>query len=85
MKLVYIANARIPGEKAHPYQIVQMCEAFGAVGADLTLLYPARVNRGEMDTTDIWPYYGVERTFEAIRLPVIELYPAVERLPRLPC
>ena len=28
MKLVYIANARIPSEKAHPYQVLKMYEAF---------------------------------------------------------
>jgi len=27
MKLIYIANARIPTEKAHGIQIMKMCEA----------------------------------------------------------
>ena len=28
-KLIYIANARIPTEKAHGIQIMKMCESFG--------------------------------------------------------
>lgn len=81
MKLIYAANARIPSEKAHPYQIVQMCEAFAAAGADVTLIYPARRNPPDLDTGDIWAHYGVERTFRAERIPVLDLYSLAERLP----
>jgi hypothetical protein len=56
MRLIYIANARIPSEKAHPYQIVQMCEAFAANSAEVSLLYPKRSNPPELQTTDIWNY-----------------------------
>jgi len=81
VKLIYPANARIPSEKAHPYQIVQMCEAFAAAGADVTLIYPARRNPPDLDTGDIWAHYGVERTFRAERIPVVDLYPLAWRLP----
>lgn len=30
MKIIYIANARIPTEKAHGIQIMKMCEAFAS-------------------------------------------------------
>lgn len=81
MRLFYTANARIPSEKAHAYQIVQMCEALAAAGADVTLLYAGRRNRPSMQTDDIWGYYGVERRFSAERLGVIDLYLLAERLP----
>ena len=81
MKLIYAANARIPSEKAHPYQIVQMCEAFAAAGADVTLIYPARRNPPGLATGDIWEHYGVERSFAAERLPVLDLHPLAARLP----
>ncbi|NDJ52026.1 MAG: hypothetical protein GYB68_02950, partial [Chloroflexi bacterium] len=55
MDILFIANARIPSEKAHAFQIVQMCEAFAAHGAAVTLLYPAR--RTKPDITDIWGHY----------------------------
>lgn len=81
MKLIYAANARIPSEKAHPYQIVQMCEAFSALGAEVTLLYPSRRNPAEMRTDDIWGYYDVPKTFRAEKLACLDVYPVAERLP----
>lgn len=81
MRLIYAANARIPSEKAHPYQIVQMCEAFAGAGADVTLLYAGRRNPPHLRTEDIWGYYGVERNFAAERIPVVDLYPLAGRLP----
>jgi hypothetical protein len=41
--MLYIANARIPSEKAHPYQILKMCEAFENDGMDVELVVPFRV------------------------------------------
>ena len=81
MRLIYAANARIPGEKAHPYQIVQMCEAFAKAGADVTLLYASRRNPPSLRTTDIWGFYGVERVFAAERIACLDVYPVAERLP----
>jgi glycosyltransferase involved in cell wall biosynthesis len=81
MKLIYTANARIPSEKAHPYQIAQMCEAFAEAGAAVTLLYANRRNPPELDTDDIWGYYGVAHNFEAERLACLDVYPLAERLP----
>lgn len=40
--LVYIANARMPTEKAHGIQIAKMCEAFIEQGISLELLVPSR-------------------------------------------
>jgi len=81
VKLIYPANARIPSEKAHPFQIVQMCEAFAANGAEVTLLYPNRRNPPALRTDDIWAYYGVTRNFATERLPCLDVYPVAERLP----
>jgi hypothetical protein len=38
MRFTYIANARIPSEKAHPYRILKMCEAFAQNGAEVELV-----------------------------------------------
>lgn len=81
MKLIYTANTRIPSEKAHPYQIVQMCEAFAQNGAEVTLLYANRVNTPDLRTDDIWAFYAVERNFQAERLWVLDLYSVARRLP----
>jgi len=72
VKLIVAANARIPSEKAHPYQIVQMCEAFGQAGAEATLLLPDRRNR--LATDDVAAHYGVEQAFAIEYLPVLDVY-----------
>ena len=41
-KLIYIANARIPTEKAHGIQIMKMCEAFAGLGVDVEIIVPKR-------------------------------------------
>ncbi len=80
VRLIYAANARVPSEKAHPYQIVQMCEAFADAGADVTLLYARRRNPPDLNTLDVWKHYGVQRNFAAERLPCLDLYPLARRL-----
>ena len=42
-KVIYIANARLPTEKAHGYQIMKVYEAFAKNGRDVELLVPFRV------------------------------------------
>lgn len=44
MKILYIANSRIPTEKAHGLQIMKTIEAFLETGQDVTLLIPRRKN-----------------------------------------
>jgi len=39
-KLIYIANARMPTEKAHGIQIMKMCEAFIDVESGVELVIP---------------------------------------------
>ena len=48
MKLLYLANIRLPTEKAHGLQIMQNCEAFADVGAEVTLWCARRVNTPEL-------------------------------------
>lgn len=71
MKLIYIANARIPTEKAHGVQIVKMCEAFARQGIDVELVLPYRINP---IAQDLFEYYGVERgLFSVTTIPSIDL------------
>lgn len=74
MKLLYVANIRLPTEKAHGLQIVQNCEAFAAAGADVTLWIARRVNTPELrGVRDVWAHYGVQRNFSLRRLPCLDL------------
>ncbi|MEO8606886.1 MAG: glycosyltransferase family 4 protein [Chloroflexota bacterium] len=77
-KLLYIANIRMPTEKAHGLQIAQNCEAFADAGAEVELWVARRVNTPELgEITDIWAHYGVKRNFTLRRIPCIDLLPLV--------
>lgn len=85
MKLLYLANIRLPTEKAHGLQIMQNCEAFADAGAEVRLWVARR-----WDTTatgkirDPWAHYGVKRNFSLHRLPCIDLIPLVPERTDLP-
>ncbi|MEK9164705.1 MAG: glycosyltransferase family 4 protein [Chloroflexota bacterium] len=74
MKLAYITNARIPSERANAMQTVQMCAAFAAAGAEVTLYHPARRNLPEFESVDLWDYYGVPRVFTRVVVPCVDLF-----------
>ena len=81
MKLTYLANVRLPGEKAHANQVVQMCAALAAAGAQVELIHPRRQNYPQFRSiVDIWTYYGVPRAFEHRAVGSIDLFNAFNRL-----
>jgi len=61
MKILYIANVRMPTEKAHGVQIMSMCESFAHVGADVELIVPTRKTA---ITDDPFAYYGLQKNFK---------------------
>lgn len=63
MKLLYLANIRMPTEKAHGVQIAKACEAFAAAGAGVELVVPRRYTPIKEDS---FTYYGIKTPF-AIR------------------
>ncbi len=73
-KLLYIANIRLPTEKAHGLQIIQNCEAFADSGVDVTLWATRRVNTPRMRAVaDVWDFYGVKHNFTILRIPTLDL------------
>ena len=80
MKLLYLSNNRLPTEKAHGLQIVQMCEALAEAGYTVTLAAPRRVNTPEMRAvSSLWEHYGVARVFAFRRVPCVDLFPISAR------
>lgn len=74
MKLTYIANVRLPTEKAHGIQIMKMCEAFARNGAQVTLVVPDRWQaNGQLKQVTPFEYYCVEPIFLIKRLWNIDL------------
>ena len=60
MNILYIANLRLPTEKAYGLQIVKMCEAFANLDLHTTLLVPSRNNQIKKS---IFEYYNVKGNF----------------------
>lgn len=69
MQLIYIANSRIPTEKAYGVSIVKTCEAFASIGVRVTLLIPDVKNTAG---DDIFSYYGVKNNFTVQRVPTFD-------------
>ena len=67
MKIVYVANIRIPTEKAHGFQIMKMCESFSLADTRVDLLVPTRKNKFLADQ-DPFDYYQVKRRFTIKKL-----------------
>ena len=67
MKLYYIANIRIPSERAHSTQVIKMSEAFADWGAKVTLVLPNK--KSQIEIGDDFRYYNVSQNFEIKRLP----------------
>ncbi len=74
MKLLYLANVRLPTQKAHGLQIMQMCEAVAQAGLNVTLIIPNRFNRPELVNADPWIYYGVAHNFAIQRVACLDLF-----------
>lgn len=70
-KLTYIANLRLPTEKAHSIQIMKMCEAFTVAGADVELVIPNK--RNNMGDVELFEYYGVKTPFKIRKIPSLDL------------
>lgn len=69
MKLIYLANDRLPTEKAYGINIVKTCEALGGQGTDVTILAPKGKNRaGEA----LFSYYGIPKNFEVVYIPIFD-------------
>ncbi len=69
-KIYYVANARMPTEKAHGIQIAKMCEAFIEASADLTLVVPDRAT----DPRSLKEFYGLRLDVPIVRLPALNWY-----------
>ena len=70
MKIIYLANVRVPTENAHGLQIAKMCEALAQIEAEVILLVPRRNNHIK---ADIFSYYSLEKNFKIETLPTFDL------------
>ncbi len=67
-KLLYIANLRLPTEKAHGVQIMKSCEAFSQF-AEVELVVPRLTSFLKKEP---FSYYGIKNFFSIKKVPVLE-------------
>lgn len=77
-KIHFIANSRIPTQRAHGLHIIKMCEAFSDAGADVELILPKRVN--ELDD-DPFEYYKSKKNFRIRKIFTIDWMSSSEPRP----
>lgn len=68
MRVLYIASAGIPTEKAYGIAIMRQCEAFVHEGATLTLIKPYR----RRAVGDPFSFYGIQPQFTLKTLPTVD-------------
>jgi glycosyltransferase involved in cell wall biosynthesis len=87
MKLIYLANARIPTEKAHGIQMMQMLKAFANFQFSISNFQSNPNNqaskKNEVELVIPWrlnkikedpfEYYNIERIFKITKLPCLDL------------
>ncbi len=70
-KLVYIANLRLPTEKAYGIQIAKTCEAMADLGCSVMLLCPFRISKIK---DEFFSYYGIRRNFVFKKIFALDFY-----------
>lgn len=80
-QLIYLANLRLPAERANALQTAHMAAAFAEVYDTVTLYYPNRRLDAPHAAADLWTFYDLPRTFTATALPCLDTFPIFQRLP----
>ncbi|MDD5290957.1 MAG: glycosyltransferase [Patescibacteria group bacterium] len=70
VKMIYLANARIPTEKAHGRQIMKMGEAFAEAEVELGLIVPWRFSKIKASP---FSFYGVREKFRITKIFSLDL------------
>ncbi|MDD5623199.1 MAG: glycosyltransferase family 4 protein [Candidatus Peribacteraceae bacterium] len=69
MRITYVTQARFPTEKAHGFQVAEVCSALKQLKHSVTLVAPDVANTVR---TDHAVYYGLRTSFPVVRLRVFD-------------
>jgi glycosyltransferase involved in cell wall biosynthesis len=70
-EVIYIANIKLPTDRAHGGQIVNTCHSLADKGAKVELIIN---NKSEMPSSDIFNYYNLSDNFFIRKIKTIDLY-----------
>src|SRR3989344_1147602 len=65
MRITYVTHTRFPTEKAHGYQVAQVCHAIAALDHEVTLVTPTV---GAVPLESAFSFYGIPESFRIVRL-----------------
>ncbi|MCP5101321.1 MAG: glycosyltransferase family 4 protein [Chloroflexi bacterium] len=83
--IAYIANIRLPTEKAHGVQICKMCEAMALQGVSVSLYHPRRRQTQALagkTGVDAFGYYNISPAFTIHTMPNYDVIRLEKRMPR---
>ncbi|MFF7107636.1 glycosyltransferase family 4 protein [Pseudomonas sichuanensis] len=67
MKLAYLSSSTLPSTAANSVHVMKMCQAFGAIGHQVTLIAPDKPS--DLPTvSDLYAFYGVQPCFDVSKL-----------------
>ncbi len=84
-QIAYIANIRLPTEKAHGFQICKMCAALAAQGTAVTLYHPRRKPSPELSSkteVNAFDYYDILPTFSIQTMSNYDVVQLENKIPR---
>ena len=73
IKIVYLSDARIPSEMANSVSIINLCNAFNELGAEIHLVKPWRYKNRKINPDDIYKIYGINNKFNIVNTPYLDL------------
>lgn len=77
MKIIYIADTRLPTEKAHGLATMKICEAFARAGAEVELIVPRlwrRANGAPFSFYEVKPNFKISRVFCLDLMPILPFH-----------
>lgn len=74
MRIIYVSSSILPSRTANSVHVMKMCAAFARAGHEVILLAPHRKKLYERHVSDLFNYYGVERSFRVIRVRYVEFF-----------
>lgn len=72
MKIIYLANIRLPSEKPHSIHVIKMCEALANQGHEVSLVVAQRYNPN-FKNQDVFEFYNLKQNFKIKKLLVIDI------------
>ena len=75
MKIIYVAETRIPSEMAQGLQVMKTCEAFVKQGIELELIVPVRFKIFPIEKKDPFDYYKIDKIFKIKKIFCFDLTP----------